>query len=281
MNFDVRDKEHSPLTLRGPRHLMSCLAELHINSSSKGSYFIALNEDHQVEEVFNDIRLCEGYPNAIAVIVEDSDAIADPDTFLARSASPPEDVHLLDALVITDQHWKSLMCHDLTCCPAAGTPLVATATTTPRRRALHAQWEAWLAIGSIPLHQQTPAIRTLEDLALRDALLSGLAHSPETLAQWLRISHALESEPTPPLFSVLASVYFLLQDREKCQEMLDKALEIGPDYSLAKLLLQALSSDAPQSIVLSAFAKYSPNELLERATNDIEEELYFAATTFR
>lgn len=278
MNPHSSENEHSPLTLRGPRHLMSCLAELGIDSRKKGHYFIALNEEHQVGAVFNDIGLCAGYSNAIAVIVEDDDAIAHPDTFLSHSLTPPADVHLLDALVITDQRWKSLMCKDLSCCPETGTRLTTHGPSTPRRRALHAQWEAWLAIGSVPHHQQASALSTLEDLALRDALLAGLAHSPETLAQWLRISHDLTPEPTPPLLSLLASVYFLLQEREKCQEMLTKALEIEPGYSLARLLQQAIASDAPQNIVLSAFAKYSPNELLERATNDIEERLFLTAT---
>ena len=278
MKTALLNKEGSPLTLRGPRHLLSCLEELGINSSSPGHYFIALNEDHQALEVVADLQLCRGYPNAIAVIVEDSDAFANPETFLAEYISPPADVHLLDALVITDNRWKSLMCQDFSCCPELGNPLATQETSTPRRRALHAQWEAWLAIGSIPSHQQVSALATLRDLALRDALLSGLAHAPETLAQWVRISQTLQSHTSPPVLSVLASVHFLLQDREKCAELLEIALTLEPEYSLAKLLQQAISSDAPQDIVLSAFAKYSPRELLERATCVIEEGLYLAAT---
>jgi hypothetical protein len=269
----------TPLQLRGPRHLVKNLDALGIDPARDGEHFIALDDEHFVRGVFEDSHACTGFQNVIYLVVDNQKSFEDGPDISNISARVPNSVHLLDALQLHQFKWRSLMCSDTTCCPLEGLPCEGESQSMPRRRALYAQWQAWLLTGEIPEQQRDTAVSSLRDLALRDAMLAGLVYSPNAISQWQNIFSRLPDISTAPLLGIMASVEFLLQRREKAHELLCCALEIEPQYSLAKLLLQAIDSDAPDDIVLSAFAKYTPEELLARATVDCEIEIESLAKT--
>jgi hypothetical protein len=247
---------------------MSSLEQLHISPTIDATHYLWLNENHQVTAQSETANPAEA-ANLIVIHVNNSEDWQSNPPALATEI--PDDVHLLDVLTIHHERWRSLLCTDHTCCPPDGISIVTTPDDAPKplRTAMFTQWQTWLLTHHIPDHLLETALDTLRDLPLRDALLAQLAHDPAAIQQWRRLGDRFTTVNHPAWLSIMSSVHFLEENLAESRQLALRALEIEPEYSLARLLIQALEADAPKGIVLSAFSRYTSQELLNRAQFDL------------
>ncbi|MEY4323491.1 MAG: hypothetical protein RL410_1272 [Actinomycetota bacterium] len=255
------------LTLRGPRHLMSSLEKLNIALDVDSTHCLWLNDKHQITAHTSSPSSAND-ANLIVVRVENAESW--PDT-KELSADIPDDVHLLDVLLIHHKRWRSLLCTDSTCCPPDGLTIEIEKVECekPQRAALYAQWQSWLLTSRIPEHLLGTALSSLRDLPLRDALLAQLAHEPRAMEHWVDLQATHGDIDHPAWLSILSSVFFLEEKMDRSHRLALRAIELDATYSLARLLIQAHDADAPRGIVLSAFSRYTSQELLDRANTDL------------
>ncbi len=256
------------LTLRGPRHLMSSLDMLEIDTEIDAVHYLWLNDKHQITGHSQTQEPPED-DNLIVVQVDNRNPWSDSDK--AWQSEVSDDVHVLDVLRIRNKRWRSVMCTDNSCCPHDGIAInsAEVASNKPQRAAWLAQWQSWLLSHHIPEHLLESACASLRDLPLRDALLAQLAHDPVAITHWQHLRQNHGEIDDPAWLSILSSVSFLEENMEHSLQLALRASELDPQYSLAKLLIQAHEADAPRAIVLSAFSRYTSQELLDRASKDI------------
>ena len=261
----------SSLELRGPRHLMKCLAALEIDPMQTKVHHLWLDDDYRVLSHTESAEIVDDASHVIVVVVDSEHSWTAPraEHRLEILNALAESIHVLDILYIHHDHWRSLLCADDDCCPDQG-HAINNGGIQPHRAALFAAWQSWLISGGIPLASRHQAVHSLRDLALRDALLALMVTKSETLAAWPRLEMDEALAMSAAYLSVKASAAYLSGERDEATKCLAAAQRLEPDYSLARLLRQALDSDAPAAIVISAFSKYTPEELLSRATHDID-----------
>lgn len=137
--------------------------------------------------------------------------------------------------------------------------------TTERANA----WGMWISAildAKIPTGEAVESFReSLNDIPLRDALLSYAGHNPGSRESFAAILKAVTAEPTAPALSVFAAVAYLDGDMESAGRSVAEALNANENYSLAGLLSMGLGSNASPALLERSFTHFSPEELLELA----------------
>lgn len=266
-----------PLPITGPASLLECLRELPLPTERPLVAFAWLDEQRTLVHVSTqaevDLLPLPAFVVEVSLLPESATAaeVAASRESLAGAMSLAG-VMMLDRLVCRGDRWWSALCSDQECCPLAGRR-IRSRSRSPRDAARRKAWQQLqdsrdrtAAAGS---GIAAELAITLADRAVRDCVLSDLGHRPEGREDWLRLfqSTAPTGDPNADaaVQTIIAAIAYLAEDQAEVAVRLAAAEAYEPEYSLAKLLRQAIAISAPTELALSAFCSYTSEQLLEIA----------------
>ncbi|MEY2634740.1 MAG: hypothetical protein RIS75_680 [Actinomycetota bacterium] len=231
------------------------------------------------------VRECDSEQNSLIVIftvatdVELRDQL--PALLLNNAENLPRqceanDLKCLDVLITTPHRWWSAMCTSETCCPATGRELDPPHSEIEGHSPVALAWQELAEIV-----EQTRSSESLDhmekfkelisryasNITFRDCILAHCATKADNRDAWKHYFIELDRDSqtqTAMVSTVLASIDYLENNLSEAAEKLRVAFERDSTYSLAKLLRQGLLSEAPPSLLHSAFTVYSPEQLIAK-----------------
>ena len=188
----------------------------------------------------------------------------------------------LDVLICTSERWWSHICTNEECCPKEGRP-IDERRNRPKQpdeviQNRHEVWFKWLDI--IEKHQDSSLTISLErdtemvlrdslnDLAIRDCVLSHVAVASSNQRTWRRlIEHLItngRTENNHVLYCLLAAISMSENERDRADFFTRQAILLEPNYSLSVLLQHGLEMKMATPRIISAFTHFSVEDLIER-----------------
>lgn len=228
----------------------------------------------------------ESLNNSLILMVTFANDFAERHDLPARATTLVENLHsrlethnikLLDALLCTTERWWSSMCSSENCCPTTGRKIESVQSDEAGKQNVRESWRQVSEIierheaGAPPQEFDTVSnlVENLsDDITFRDCILAHCASTPEIRSAWevyFKQMAELSRFHKAMISTVLAAIAYLNNDLKSSAENLKISFERDPHYSLARLLRQGLTTNAPASLLVSAFSVHTPEQLIAKS----------------